>query len=69
MMFPEETGMRLYGEDLKDLRLSLGLARSEFALRFGTTRNVVSDYENGQNDPPEWLVKKIAQSKKLGTYR
>ena len=69
MMYPEETGMKLSGRDLKDLRLSLGLTRNVFALKFGTTRNVVSDYENGQSDPPEWLVKKIAQSKKLRTDR
>ena len=69
MMYPEETGMNLSGEDLKDLRLSLDLTRSEFALRFGTAPNIVSDYENGHSDPPEWLVQKIAQSEKLRTYR
>ena len=69
MLYPEETGMKLSGEDLKDLRLSLGFTRAEFALRFGTTRNVVSDYENGHSDPPEWLVQKITQSGKLRTYR
>ena len=69
MMYPEETGLNLSGEDLKDLRLSLDLTRSEFALRFGTAPNIVSDYENGHSDPPEWLVQKIAQSEKLRTYR
>ena len=69
MMYPEEAGMKLSGRDLKDLRLSLGFTRAEFALRFGTTWNIVSEYEMCHSEPPEWLVQKIAQSKKLRTYR
>ena len=46
----------------------LSIARNGSTFTFSWKKGD-SDYENGQSDPPEWLVKKIAQSEKLRTYR
>ena len=52
---------RTVGQNLRALRTERGLSQEELAARLGTTKQVVSRYENGQRTPKVTVVEAIAR--------
>lgn len=46
------------GNQLRNLRLSLGLTQAELATRLGVSQEMVSEMESGKRRVPEWVTKK-----------
>lgn len=53
-----------FGERLKEIRLDKGMSQEEFAAILGTSKQVVSRYENNQRSPKVSVVDQYAR--KLG---
>lgn len=56
--------MSSFGENLRNLRMERGLSQEELARLLGTTKQVISRYENGQRSPKVTIV--AAYAEKLG---
>lgn len=52
---------RTFGQNLRALRTERGLSQEELAARLGTTKQVVSRYENGQRTPKVTVVEAFAR--------
>ncbi|HPS82179.1 MAG TPA: helix-turn-helix transcriptional regulator [Candidatus Limiplasma sp.] len=46
---------------MKQVRRQAHLTQSDFASRFGVTRDIVASWENGRVDPPEAVVRLICR--------
>lgn len=51
---------RDFGTVLRDIRLAKGMSQEEFASLLGTTKQVISRYENGQRTPKITVAKEYA---------
>lgn len=56
--------MNPFGENLRRIRIEMNMSQDEFATLLGTSKQVVSRYENGQRSPKVSIVADYAQ--KLG---
>ena len=52
---------RTFGQNLRALRTERGLSQEELAAQLGTTKQVVSRYENGQRTPKVTVVEAFAR--------
>lgn len=56
--------MSVFGDNLRKIRKEKGMTQDEFAALLGTSKQVVSRYENGQRSPKVSVVSEYAE--KLG---
>lgn len=61
VLFPDEIGPEMSGEELKEIRMQLGLSQREFARRFGSDATSISQIERGKKRTPAWLAGRISQ--------
>ncbi len=59
---------RYIGSKIKVYRKEKGLSQSELAQMIGKSLRTVQKYENGECDPPESGIKKIAEALSIDTY-
>ena len=52
---------RTFGQNLRALRAERGFSQEELAALLGTTKQVVSRYENGQRTPKVTVVEEFAR--------
>ena len=57
---------RTFGQNLRALRAERGFSQEELAALLGTTKQVVSRYENGQRTPKVTVVEEFAR--RLGAF-
>ncbi|MBQ7131613.1 MAG: helix-turn-helix transcriptional regulator [Oscillospiraceae bacterium] len=57
----------MFGERIKELRLSLGLNQVEFGKQLNVTKQSVSNWENGNIQPSIDMLVKIAKSYQVST--
>ncbi len=57
----------MFGERIKELRLSLGINQVEFGRKIGTTKQSVSNWENGNIMPSIDMLVKIATTFSVST--
>lgn len=55
------------GENIKEMRLSMGITQAEFASKINVTKSSVSAYENGSRFPSYDVLIKIAQLFRVST--
>ena len=60
VQWPQE-GVYNLKERMKQVRRQAHLTQSDFASRFGVTRDIVASWENGRVDPPEAVVRLICR--------
>lgn len=56
--------LKAFGQRLRSRRNELNISQEELGEKVGTSKSVISGYENGQNDPRQSMVVKL--SKALG---
>lgn len=53
--------MKKFGENLKEIRLELGLTQKEFGNRVGFDARTICNWEKSRNTPTIYVVKKISK--------
>jgi DNA-binding XRE family transcriptional regulator len=48
-------------EDLKTIRLRIGMTQKELAFAIGIRRDSYKDFETGKRRIPQWLIKRLEQ--------
>jgi putative transcriptional regulator len=58
----------MHGEQIKELRIRLGLTQEEFAHRLGVTLCTVNRWENKKSIPSRLAVKQLEQIGEQGAH-
>ncbi|MDO5016564.1 MAG: XRE family transcriptional regulator [Eubacteriales bacterium] len=61
-MFEKDSYLLAFGQRLKTAREAQGLSQQDLAEKVGTSKSMISAYENGQSDPRQSVIPVLAKS-------
>lgn len=56
------TGLAVRGEEVRKIRLDIGLSQYELAADAGVSRNVIANIELGRTGAPSHVLRKVARA-------
>lgn len=61
-MLDKDTDLLNFGQRLRDAREAKGLSQQDLADKIGTSKSMISAYENGQSDPRQSMIPLLAKT-------